>query len=199
MLALTSDIATWAHRWPAGAKLLALAVASVVLYAAPAPLAVLGGGVALSVALYLSGGMVFARKGVRSLRGVMVLALILGAWMGWTRGFETGLLHAGRLLVAVALANFVTLTTRLDAMSAVFMQLLGWLGLPAPLRRRIALALALAIRFVPVLSERAGRLHLAWRARSGKRAGVALIMPMVVSAIDEAEQVAEALRARGGV
>lgn len=199
MLALTSDIPTWAHRLPAGGKLLALALASVALFGAPAPLATLGAGAVLALGLYLSGGITFARKGLAGLRGIAVLVLILFAWMAWTRGFQTGLLHGGRLLVAVALANFVTLTTRLDAMSAVFMRILGWLGLPLVLRRRIALALALAIRFVPVLGARAGRLHLAWRARSARPAGVALIMPLVVSAIDEAEQVAEALRARGGV
>ena len=199
MLALTSDIPTWAHRLPAGGKLLALALASLALYSAPAPLWVLAVGAVLALGLYLSCGWTFARKGAQSLRGILFLALLIFAWMGWTRGGETGVLHAGRLVVAVALANFVTLTTRLDAMSDVFMRLFGLVGLPLVIRRRIALALALAIRFVPVLSARAGRLHMAWRARSAKRAGIALIMPMVVSAIDEAEQVAEALRARGGV
>ena len=199
MLALTSEPPIWAHRIAAGAKLAALCVGTVVLFAAPWPLVTLALGAGLAAGLYASGGAVFFRLGLRSLRGIAVLAAILFLWMWLTRDAQAATLQAGRLLVAVALANFVTLTTRLDAMVEVFQRLFKRLGLPAVLRARIALALALAIRFIPVLTEKGARLHLAWRARSTRRAGVALVMPMVLSAIDEAEQVAEALRARGGV
>lgn len=199
MLALTSEPPIWAHRLPAGVKLAALCVGTVVLFAAPWPLTTLALGAGLAAGLYASGGGVFLRLGLRSLRGLTVLAAILFAWMWLTRDWQAATLQAGRLLVAVALANFVTLTTRLDQMSDVFQRLFALMGLPAQWRARIALALALAIRFIPVLSEKGARLALAWRARSNRRAGAALVMPMVLSAIDEAEQVAEALRARGGV
>ena len=76
--------------------------------------------------------------------------------------------------------------------------------LARPLRRlcppaALALAVALVIRFVPVLSERAANCAgLACAVCPGGRGG-ALIVPVTLAALDDAEHAAEALRARGGV
>ena len=67
------------------------------------------------------------------------------------------------------------------------------LGLPVG---RVALALAMTVRFIPVLATRAGDLSLAWRARSAKRPLHRLLNPLALAALDEAERSAEALRAR---
>ena len=79
------------------------------------------------------------------------------------------------------------------------------LRLLAPLRHLgirtapIGFAMALVIRFTPVLFAKAGTLIDAWRARSPRRPGWQVVMPIALLAIDDAEHVAEALRARGGL
>lgn len=196
MIALTSDIPTWAHPLPAGAKLAALAAATVAIVATGLPGAV--AGLVAGGALYASGGRAFALSGLRRLRGIALLAALIALWHGLTGAPLTGVMIACRLIAVVMLAGFVTMTTRLDAMLAVFAAILRRVGLPAALRARVALALALAVRFIPVLSDKGARLSEAWRARSPRRPSWRIVLPMALLAIDDAEQVAEALRARGG-
>lgn len=198
MLSLTSERSTWMHRLPAWAKLAALSAATVALFRLPGPaaaaLALAGTG-----ALYLSGGAAFAREGLAPLRMVAVFAALILAWHLWMGEAALGLLLALRLLAAVALANLVTLTTRFDAMMALLVRLLAplrWLGLnPA----RPAFAAVLVLRFTPVLAEKGARLAEAWRARSPQRPGWQILMPWIVMALDDADHVAEALKARGGL
>jgi biotin transport system permease protein len=60
------------------------------------------------------------------------------------------------------------------------------------------LAVALVIRFIPVMQDRTEQISQSWRARSARRAGWRVLMPATLAALDDAEHVAEALRARGG-
>jgi biotin transport system permease protein len=102
------------------------------------------------------------------------------------------------MISAVAFANFVTMTTRLSDMMRVIERLLrplSRLGLSA---RQLALAVALVIRFVPVMLARAGQIRESWRARSPRRPGWRILVPIILSALDDADHVAQALRARGG-
>src|SRR3990167_6591155 len=57
---------------------------------------------------------------------------------------------------------------------------------------------AVVIRFIPVMQDRAEQISQSWRARSARRAGWRVLMPATLAALDDAEHVAEALRARGG-
>jgi biotin transport system permease protein len=54
------------------------------------------------------------------------------------------------------------------------------------------------IRFIPVLSDRLSQISESWRARSPRRPGWRILTPATLAALDDADQVAEALRARGG-
>jgi biotin transport system permease protein len=72
---------------------------------------------------------------------------------------------------------------------------LRWLGLNS---RVLELAIALVIRLTPVLVERGGQLTQAWKARSRNAPNWRIILPFTVLALDDADRVAEALRARGG-
>jgi len=65
--------------------------------------------------------------------------------------------------------------------------------------RGIGVAMALVVRFTPVLAVKGRALSLAWRARSRRKVGWRILVPFAVLAIDDAEHVAEALRARGGI
>jgi len=197
MLTLTSPVETRAHRLRAGTKLVALAVATTILVQLHG--AAVAGAVGAVAGLYLSLGTVFARHGLRMLRPLWPFLLVLALWHGWTGEWARGLEIAGKMLAAVALANLVTMTTRLDDLIAVVERLarpLARLGLDP---RVLAVAIALAVRFTPVLFSRTRQLLEAWRARSPRRPGWRVVLPAVLLALDDADHVAEALRARGGL
>jgi len=195
MLTLTSPVETWLHRCPTGVKLAALAAVTVGLFSMEG---LVGPSLALVAvgALYLSCALL--RYGLRSLLPLWPFLLVLAVWHGWTGTLAGAGTVALRLITAVAAANLVTMTTRLTDMVTVLERLAGplrHLGLPP---RTLALALALVIRFIPVLSDRISTLRFAWAARSARRAGWAILVPTTLAALDDADRVAEALRARGG-
>ena len=198
MISLTSPAETWSHRIPAGGKLLALSALTVALFLTDRP-GVLAMALLAILALYLTAGPTFLRQGLRHLRMLWPFLLLIGLWHGLTGQAQAGIVIALRLLAALALANFVTMTTRLTDMIAVLTGLLAplrRLGLPT---RAVTLAIAMVLRFTPMLVENGQRLALSWRARSRRRPGWRIVMPMAALALDDADHVAEALRARGGI
>jgi biotin transport system permease protein len=196
MLTLTSPVETWAHRLPAGGKLAALAVATTGLFALGSPFVLAVAAVA-TAGLYASGGPRFAWHGLRQLWPLWPFVVIVGLWHLWTLDVQDGVAILLRMITAVALANFVTMTTRLSDMLSVFERLARPLAPVLP-PRRLALAFALVIRFIPVMLERAALIGDSWRARSPVRARWRVLVPVTLAALDDADRVAEALRARGG-
>ncbi len=195
MLTLTSPIETWAHRLPAGAKLATLCGFTVVLFALQSPLA-LGGAALVTGAVILSGGLRFACVSLQMLRPLWPFIVIITLWHLWLQD-PAGLPILLRMITAVAAANFVTMTTRLSDMITVLEVLTRPLArLIAP--RTLALAVALTIRFIPVMVLRAGQISESFRARSPRRPSWRVVLPITLAALDDADRVAEALRARGG-
>lgn len=184
------------HRVPAGWKLLGLALASLALFPLGDPLVLLA-----CLAASLSGYALLGRQGLSALQALRPLAMILGFVLGLHAllgSFETGLLVALRLATLFLLANLVTLTTRMDEMIDALRPVLrpvAWIGLP---ERRLALAIALVIRFTPVIVDMVHRLQEAHRARSGRKGHIKLVAPLCLQALNTADHVAEALAARGG-
>lgn len=197
MLTLTSPVETWAHSLPVGLKLAALAVATTGLFLAntPLPLAIACVG---TVGLYLSCGFGMAGSGVRLLWPLWPFLVIVAVWHGWTQDLSGGAVVILRLVTAVALANFITMTSRLSDMLAVFQRLLHPLRHLGLSPRRLAIAFALVIRFIPVLLDRASQIRQSWTARSSRRPGWRVLVPVTLAALDDADRAAEALRARGG-
>lgn len=198
MLTLTVPFETALHRIPAGVKLAALAAATLILVP-QSGLPVLIAAAVMTAAIYLSQGPRFALYGLKMLRPLWPFLLILTGWHAWTGDIPRGAGIGLKMLTAVALANLVTMTTRLDDMIALIERLaapLAKLGLPP---RILAVAIALVIRFTPVLMDKTGQLVQAWRARSHRRANWRLVLPATLMALDDADHVAEALRARGGL
>jgi len=64
--------------------------------------------------------------------------------------------------------------------------------------RPIEIAVALVVRYTPVLIVKGGMLVEAWRARSTRKSNWRVVFPLCLVAVDDAERVAEALKARGG-
>ncbi len=198
MISLTSPVETWAHGWRAGAKLGALCIATMVLFALDS-VAGQGGAFAIMLALYAAPGAVFFRSGMARLRMLWPFLAIILLWHVITATPAQGAVIALRLMTAVGLANLVTMTTRLSDMIGV----VRWLA--SPLRRigietrALELGIALVIRFTPMLAAKGTALSRAWRARSPRRPGWRIVLPFTLIAIDDAEHVADALKARGGV
>ncbi|MEE2860383.1 MAG: energy-coupling factor transporter transmembrane component T family protein [Paracoccus sp. (in: a-proteobacteria)] len=195
MISLVSPVRTRAHRWPAGGKLLAVCIATTLLFPVQDIVVQLAAAAVVAL-LYALPGRVFLRAGLRSLRPLLPFVVILLLWHAVTRDVGDGVRIVLRMVTLVALANLVTMTTTLAEMMDVLHRVLG------PLRRvgmrtdRIEIGVALVVRFTPVLVARASALSLAWRARSLRRPGWRLMVPLVLSAFDEADHVADALRAR---
>ena len=197
MISLYLSRQSWLHRWPAGVKLGSLALISIALYFVGNP---------LFMALSLAGVLgIYATLGAQALRQLTLLrpllflfaAMFLVQW--WTVGLSAGLVLVLRMATLVLLANLVTLTTRMDAMMTAvtpILRPLHWVGVDP---KRIAFAVALLIRFIPVLMATLHNLREAWRARGGGRQVWRLAIPMTIQAIRLSDHVAEALAARGGI
>jgi biotin transport system permease protein len=197
MLTLTSPVRTFAHGLPAGPKLAALGLFTLALFSFSTvlPLALALAGMA---ALSLGGGVRFAVALARSLRPLWPFLLVLAIWHLWLADPLAGLVIALRMIAAVAAATFVTMTTPLAEMLGLFQRLLAPLSRLGLNPKALGLALALMIRFIPVMLDRFDQLGQAWRARSHRRLGRHVLMPATLAALDDAAHVAEALRARGG-
>ena len=197
MLTLTSPVDTWAHPFPAGVKLAGLTVVTTGLFLlkTPVPLAIV---LAATAALYASCGTIFAQAGLRLLRPLWPFILIVGLWHLWTDDIAAGAAVLMRMIAAVGLANFVTMTTRLSDMLEVFQRLARPLQVFGLSPRLIGLAVALVIRFIPVMLERLTLITQSWSARSPRRPRWRVLVPATLAALEDADRVAEALRARGG-
>lgn len=111
-----------------------------------------------------------------------------------------------RIIMLVCLALSVaasTTPTKLAQACTSLMRPLGHIGVPI---EDVGLVLAMALRFIPVVSEEAGRIRLAQRARGVNfdegsvlrrvRAWAAVLTPLVVGLFRRADRVAESMDAR---
>jgi biotin transport system permease protein len=183
------------HRIRAGWKLLGLflAVIWIVLLTAPWQLGVAALLVATGFALARIPWPVVWRQLWPMRWFVLAIAVFQVIFAGWDRA----VMVCGSLLLTVAIAALVTLTTRVTAMLDVCRRLLG------PLRRfgvdpdRVGLLLALTIRCVPLMAEIVGAVSEARKARGASFSVRALVVPSVVRALRRADAIGDALTARG--
>ena len=197
MLTLTAPIDTWAHHYPASVKLALLCLWTAFLFQLTAPLPQTFAALSI-LTLTASCGTLFFKTALNLLRPLWPFVLIVTIWHLWQRDLSGGTTVILRMLTTIAAANLVTMTTRLSDMIAVITRLtrpLARLGLsPAT----IALAIALVIRFIPVMLHRMSQIRDAFRARSSGKTGWRILTPALLAALDDADHTAEALRARGG-
>lgn len=196
MLTLTSPVDTPLHRLPAGLKLAALAGFTLGILALQSP-AALAGALAAVAALHLPGGRAFAAHALRLLWPLWPFVALILVWHLWRGEAALGAAITLRMLAALAAANLVTMTTRLSDLLAVAERLARPLAPILP-PRRLALAFALAIRFLPAMALHLAHLRQSWAARSPRKPGWRILVPGVLAALDDADRAAEALRARGG-
>ncbi len=150
------------------------------------------------VALVASGGPLFFQTALRMLRPLWPFVFVVAVWHLWLDDVSGGAVVILRMLAAVAAANFVTMTTQLSEMIRVIETLARPFARLLP-PRRLALSIALVIRFVPVMVARSAQITESWQARSARRPSWRVLLPTALAALDDADHVAEALRARGGI
>lgn len=198
MLSLSLPRPSWAHRMPASIKLTLLVVLSMVLFHV-GNLSVLSLALAAVVGLTASLGVDAWRQTSRFLLPLMPMVALLMLFHILFGHIEDGTAISLRLLALVLMANIVTMTTALSDMMRTVERLLSPFEKLGVNIRAMSVAMALVIRFLPVLLQRSRDLFDAWRARSAKSARWNLITPIALSALDDAERVSDALRARGGL
>ena len=196
MLSVYVPGASPVHRAPAGLKLGVLALLGVAVFATER-LEVVAGALLLVVVTGVGLARVPARSLVAQVRPVWLWLVLLFVFHVAVTGPMVGAVAVLRVLALVVAAAVVSATTRVTAMVAV----VEWLA--APLRvfgvrpARIGLVIAMTLRFIPLVAERAARIREAQAARGADRARWVVVVPLLIEVLRMATTVGEALDARG--
>jgi len=184
------------HRLPAGPKMLAVAAVALAVAVLPTTLWAAGVASAVVLACYAVSG-VGARELARQTWALRWIVVVTAAGQVIFLGVEPAVANTARVMAALLIAALLPLTTRtedlLDALER---------GL-APLRRiggdaeRAALLLAVTVTTVPVLARLAAEVREAQRARGVRPSLRLAIVPFLVLSLRHADQLGEALAARG--
>ncbi|AYA26123.1 energy-coupling factor transporter transmembrane protein EcfT [Rhodococcus rhodochrous] len=184
------------HRLPAGAKLLAVAalILALTLWIRQ-PWQVLP-ALALAVLAYAA-ARIPPRLAVVQLRPLVWMLAIIAAFQVLVAGWERAVVICGSLLVAVALAALVTLTTRTTEMLDAIVRAARPLARVGVDPDRVGLVLVMTVRAIPLIGTVITRVTEARKARGLGFSLRALVVPVVVGALRTAEAMGEALAARG--
>ena len=186
---------TLLHRLPAGGKLVAFLVVGVVVVVVRGPVsaaAFLAAAVALTA--WSGAGL---RTVLRSLRGILLMAVLLAAYQTWQHGWPRAVESVGDLVSLVLLATVLTATTPVDEILDALTRALR------PFRRlgvdpeQVALAFSLTIRAIPTTIEIADETRDAALARGLERDPRARLTPLVIRVVAHARATGDALHARG--
>ncbi len=209
MLALYVPGTSPVHGAPAGVKLGLMAALGLALFVVPAEVA---GVVVPEVAvagtatlLVLAVGLVGARLPARALwaqarpvwpwlAGLFAVHLLVN---GLATGAATGTATVLRVLALVLAAAVVTSTTRVTALVDVVERLTGPLRVFGVRPARVGLVIAMTLRFIPLVADRAARIREAQAARGADRVRLVAVVPLLVHVLRMAHTLGEALDARG--
>ncbi len=182
------------HRLSAGWKLLGMlaGVTAIILLRQPWQLAV---AAAVLTGLYAL-ARIPPRVAAAQLWPMRWFLLLVGGFQVIFTGWQAAVMVCGTLLLTVAIAALVTVTTRVTDMLDVFRRLLR------PLQRwldpdRAGLLLALTIRCIPLMVDIVRAVSEARKARGVGFSLRAMAAPAVVRALRSADALGDALVARG--
>lgn len=197
------------HRAPAGAKLLGLALIAVAVSLLP----IAWWAAAVCLALPVA-GYAIARIPLRHLWLNLRQLVFLLAFLLATQLIFLDVVHAAantsRVIGLVLLAGLLTHTTRVSVMVETVVRILTPLtripgahrvGLRPHVPEKVGLALALAMTSIGHLSAVIAQVRMAQRSRGAKlsvwRFGSAWVVPVLVLTLKHADDVGDALVARG--
>lgn len=185
------------HRLPAGAKLGGLLLVTILVLALPGAWGALAAG-AVGAAVLAAAKLPVWRV-LKELRAPVVMLTLLFGFQALLAGggWEETAVAVARFAALILLATLVTLTTRVMDMVELFERLFGLLRPVGVNPAKMALMLALAIRFIPLLGEQVREVRMAQRARGVERNIAALFVPLLVKILTMADDLTAALEARG--
>ncbi|MDF2990379.1 MAG: ABC-type cobalt transport system, permease component CbiQ [Microbacterium sp.] len=200
MLSLYRPGDGWMHRMPAGPKLAFFSLVALLVAALPSAWVAVPIAVGVPVALYLGAGLgvraalrELARQGW-ALRWVVVVTAV-GQLM--FLGPEPAAVNTARVVAALLVVGLLPLTTRVSTMLDAMER-----GM-SPLRRvgvdpvRAALLLAVTLTMIPVLARLAAEIRDAQRARGLRPSLGRSALPFLIVALRHADDLGDALAARG--
>jgi biotin transport system permease protein len=105
-------------------------------------------------------------------------------------------LSVTRLLLMVMIADLVSATTPMQDIMRVVRPVLLPLQFVGLNPDRLSLAVALVIRYIPLLLAQWQAQSAAWNARSKRRPGLRLIPPFMTLTMNRTDKIADAITAR---
>lgn len=192
---MTPTTDSWATRLPVGAKMLTLIALSITTVALHG---VRSAAVLLALVLVLAvSTRVPARTLLRTLRGIVLFAVVVAALQWWWIGPGRALESLLDLTTLALLGLLLTATTPVGDMLEAFVR---WAG---PLRRfgvdpeRVGLVISMAVEAIPGTITLARETRDAARTRGLERSPRALLTPFVIRVVARAHEKGAALQARG--
>lgn len=183
------------HRAPAGLKFLALLVlaAVVVTLSSPGWLA----GICAVVIIGYAVARLSRRRCLRLARGLGVLVVFVFALQWWLLGAHSAVVICLRIVTALAAAHLFTLTTRIDDVVSAIERGARPLARFGVQPARLGLLVGLTLQAIAVLSGVSTEVREAARARGADRSPTAFAVPFLVRTLRHADELGEALAARG--
>ncbi len=184
------------HRMPAGPKALALLLVVLAVSFLPSTWWAAGVAAAVTVAAYLASRLGLRELG-RQVVGVRWVIVITLTGQLLFLSTEAALANTSRVLAAILLAGLLVLTTRVTDLLDAFERMLSPLGRLGADPQRAALLLTVTLTTVPVLGRLASGVREAQRARGARAGIVTFVVPFLVVSLKHADELGEALTARG--
>lgn len=184
------------HRMPAGPKTLLLLALVLAVSLLPSVWWTTAVAATVCVISYLVSGLGMRELGrqVVAVRWVVVVTL---AGQLIFLGTEPAVANTARVTAAVVLAALLVLTTRVTALLDAIERGLGPLARLRLDPQRAALLLTVTLSTIPVLARLAHDVREAQRARGGRASLRLFAVPFLVVALKHADQLGDALTARG--
>jgi len=193
---LYSEYKTWLHRVPAAFKLLFFAVVGAVPFFIDGPTVLTAIAVVCGLLFASLGRATFASR--KLVTSVVLAGLLIVAFHTYLQQPMLGVVSALRLLSASLLGIALTLTTRSRDLLTVFEQLLSPLQRVGIRTERLALQLAMMLRFTEHFFVVWKRLDDAHRIRTGKAGGLRILAPLTIKMLISAQKAADTLELRLG-
>jgi biotin transport system permease protein len=195
-LALYVPVASPVHRAPAGLKLGLLAALAVALFLVDR-MAVVAGALAVVLLIGLVPARLPWRAVLSQVRPVWPWLVVLLAFHLVVTDWRTGTVVVLRLLTLVTAAAVVTSTTRVTELVAVVEWLVRPLAVFGVRPARVGLVIAMTLRFIPLIADRARGIREAQAARGATGVRWGMLVPLLIQVLRLAHTLGEALDARG--
>jgi biotin transport system permease protein len=189
------------HRVPAGPKLLVLLAIVLGVSLLPSSWWAAATAAIVSVVAYacagFGDGMLGMRELARQVFAVRWVVVITTAGQLLFLGPESAVANTARVTAAIVLAALLVLTTRVTALLDTVergLQPLARVGLDP---QRVALLLTVTLTTVPAMARLAREVRDAQRARGGRAHLRLFVVPFLIVALKHADELGDALTARG--